>query len=626
MISRELFPLILISSFIFIQNTQCLDTPAGALISVHFKGEIGFLLDEIPDVALQNAKDYILRRVSLSNWKKRVITQIKMTLAKQTSRSVNGINNNKQLTIPPQEKWNIKFTSAPLMKSIQNHSYISRSYTFYSVLVTRKDSVYQSEPSLVPIGGVYTQTYPLPIDPNDIFQRTGYACMNEAAFSLQTVTSSNGYYFFDSDCDDETYIPIANRTYNSSLKNCHWTSFPNVSCIHELKNKVGFTDTTYFWTRLPWSNDLASKWRYGRLTSDSADLSTVNGTLENTINYQYRYFPNDSCALFEAGVGNNRGCIDKAGWRQLLKFTSTAVNVGKTDFFLGTVTGAEEKAANFFVWSDCHRHYHFQHYGKYMFGSTTGRKVGFCLQTTWRYFNNEWVSLSTPYETCMNQGLSPGWGDDYVQGIDCQWIDVTDLKPKIYELSETFNNDNFMCEGTINTYPNGSKIWIPTDDVNLDNNKTQFKLSCNFTPGYADNNFEYINVNFTGSDKANMVLPCKYGAEITPLKDCEFNLQYDNLVCEPSKAKRVILQKTYLTFQKYLIVRICESSIALGHTTYCEYVDSLANVLYTDDKPLVVNFLCPGKRDAIEVGGRYSIFVSSLIPDQHFISKLKIIA
>ena len=609
---------------LFFKYLKCSKAPDGALISVHFTSEIGFLLDELPDFALVKARNYILRSVTEDDWRKRVVTQIKMSLTRQVFRQVNGIGNEKQLTIPPEELWKISFTDKPKYKKIQNHKYISRSYTFYSVLVAPSKSVYQSEPKLVPIGGTFCETYHLPVDPNDIFQRTGYACMNEASFSFETVYSANAHYFFDSGCGPEEYTPVENRTFEQSLNNCHWSTNVTISCVEALEKFVGYIDATYIWTRLHWNEAEARKWRFGKMTAETADLSTMKGSLENSINYHYRYFDDNSCAIREAGVGTQRGCISGPGWRQLLKFTSSSINVGKTDVFLGDINSEEQIKANFFVYSDCHHHFHFQHYGKFMFGNEVGRKVGFCLQTTWRYFNNEWTSLNTPYETCLNQGISPGWGDDYIQGIDCQWIDVTGFSPQVYNLTEEVNSDKYMCEGVINTYPNNSRILIDSGSINLDNNKTEYMFSCNFTNNFFENNVGYYPVNFHGQSDANMALPCNLGPELTPVKDCGFDLIHDNLICTPDINKTIVLQKQ--VYQENLIIRVCESSIVLGHSVYCEYEKALANVLFTSGKLLKISFKCPGKRDAIEIGGRFSIFVSSLIPDQTLNTKITLLA
>jgi hypothetical protein len=272
------------------------------------------------------------------------------------------------------------------------------------MLVARADSVFQSEPTLVPIGGKYKMKLYLPVDPMHILARSNFACMNEASFSLDTVSSSNAYYFFDARCKVEQFVPLKDRTYEMSSNNCHWSQFPNVSCIDALKKYVGMRRTQITWTRLAWSEELASQWRLGEMTSDTADLAVIDNL--ESIYFQYKYFASDSCALHEAGVGDKHGCIGKPGWRQLLKFTSSAVNQGKTDMYLGAVEGIDEQKANMYVWSDCHKHFHFQHYGSFKFGDEPGRKVGFCLQTTWRYFNNEWTSLNTPYETCSYQGIS----------------------------------------------------------------------------------------------------------------------------------------------------------------------------------------------------------------------------
>ena len=179
-----------------------------------------------------------------------------------------------------------------------------------------------------------------------ILARTGFACMNEGSFSFDIVSSSNAWYFFDSRCDVEQFVPLKDRTYEMSTLNCHWSQFPNVSCIDALKKNLGMLRTQITWTRLAWSEEVASQWRLGEMTADTADLAVVDNL--ESIYFQYKYFGSDSCALHEAGIGDKHGCIGKPGWRHLLKFTSSAVNVGKTDMFLGSVEGIEEQRGKMF--------------------------------------------------------------------------------------------------------------------------------------------------------------------------------------------------------------------------------------------------------------------------------------
>jgi hypothetical protein len=62
---------------------------------------------------LPKVQKYIYNEVSLENWKERAMVQVRMTLNEQVFRVVDGIGNEKQLTLPPVDLWNISFTEAP---------------------------------------------------------------------------------------------------------------------------------------------------------------------------------------------------------------------------------------------------------------------------------------------------------------------------------------------------------------------------------------------------------------------------------------------------------------------------------------------------------------------------------
>ncbi|MEQ2220599.1 hypothetical protein ILYODFUR_007005 [Ilyodon furcidens] len=89
------------------------------------------------------------------------------------------------------------------------------------------------------------------------------------------------------------------------------------------------------------------------------------------------------------------------------------------------------------------RHYHsmdeFSHYE--LLESTTqrsvaeGHKASFCLEDTscdYGYYRRYACTSHT-------QGLSPGCYDTYNADIDCQWIDITDVKPGQYILKVSVN-------------------------------------------------------------------------------------------------------------------------------------------------------------------------------------------
>ena len=192
--------------------------PRGALLEVKFKGKIGYNLDEIPLYALDSTKDYIKNIVTEDEWETRVRLQIFATNYRQVFLMFYF---QQQLLIPPTQVWHIHFENEPYEETIQGHSYISRSYSYYSVAVGREDSLNAPGAPLNKVGGEWSDIYSLPVDPEHLFQRTGYACVNEASYSLDTVTSENILGYYDQRCNVEPYIPIENRTYiqNQSIEN-----------------------------------------------------------------------------------------------------------------------------------------------------------------------------------------------------------------------------------------------------------------------------------------------------------------------------------------------------------------------------------------------------------------------
>ena len=210
-------------------------------------------------------------------------------------------------------------------------------------------------------------------------------------------------------------------------------------------------------------------------------------------------------------------------------------------------------------------------------------------------------------------GISVGWGDDYYQGLDCQWIDVTDVNPGNYNLKIIGNPDKFLCEGDFDLHPNGSYKWIKTR-FNTSDGRPFYRQSCKFTKNYDKNNVESHEFNFKGNQFTLVTEPCKRSATLSSTKDCGFKLVKDNLKCTPNKKKTIRI--TNLDSNNAAVVRLCETSVKLGHSTFCEYVNGLANEIILPKQSINVNFDCPSFRDSYEPGGFYSILVSNLIPNQ----------
>ena len=119
---------------------------------------------------------------------------------------------------------------------------------------------------------------------------------------------------------------------------------------------------------------------------------------------------------------------------------------------------------------------------------------------------------------------------------------------------------------------NGQLAWVETD-FRSSSNHTVYMEACKYTPNYNKNNNLQTLVNFEGI-KTTVTLPCKLRETLSPVKDCGFEVQHDNLRCHPNRKSNIrILNKG----STHAIVRLCETSRVLGHSISCEYVNGLAN-------------------------------------------------
>ncbi|KAF5899957.1 protein-lysine 6-oxidase-like, partial [Clarias magur] len=122
--------------------------------------------------------------------------------------------------------------------------------------------------------------------------------------------------------------------------------------------------------------------------------------------------------------------------RMLLRFPQRVKNQGTSDFLPNRPRYSWE-------WHSCHQHFHsmdeFSHYDLLDASSHSrvaeGHKASFCLEDTscdYGYYRRFACTAHT-------QGLSPGCYDTYNADIDCQWIDITDVKPGNYILKISVN-------------------------------------------------------------------------------------------------------------------------------------------------------------------------------------------
>lgn len=172
-----------------------------------------------------------------------------------------------------------------------------------------------------------------------------------------------------------------------------------------------------------------------------------NSALPNLVPYlehpkiTYKNFRPDSCAIVEE-------CIVESGVRKLLRFDLKITNKGKGNLYMGDPKHNLDK----FVYSPCHDHYHFENFSQYTLLDTYGNEMAYGHKQAFCLRDNEKtvrvVGGARPgYFACNNQGISSGWSDIYWGGLDCQWIDVTDVEPGRYivraVINPVFNETNY---------------------------------------------------------------------------------------------------------------------------------------------------------------------------------------
>jgi len=137
-----------------------------------------------------------------------------------------------------------------------------------------------------------------------------------------------------------------------------------------------------------------------------------------------------SCLIVE-------GCLQGSGNRQILRFTTRIDNIGNQDYFIGQPNASNPQ----FVYGECHNHYHYAGYAEYLLFNENGEpmpqigfKNGFCVLD---------IGCTTGVAKfgCGNMGLTAGCYDVYGSGLECQWIDITDVPAGEYHLVVRTNWD-----------------------------------------------------------------------------------------------------------------------------------------------------------------------------------------
>lgn len=579
--------------------------PAGALVSVSMTSSVGILLEDFP-LASRSRLATAFAALPQAYWQERAKQQVRLAtyrlIYRQYYYPANSGRDSLPLTEP--EAWTITLDPAgPTRTTVDGHDVVAWSYTMTTTLLSDEASPGTTEPNLATIGGTHTESFVFPVDPTLIFQRTGYACMDEDQFPPESVDEENAWEFYDDICGVE----------GPGSQSCHLTlPLPNKSCNRAVRDEIGRVSADLVFERIAWDAALAASVRTGPVTvQDAPDLSVVTDGhlgLENN-RIIYRYFPPGHCALVES-------CVGGSGWRRLLAFDSYDHNQGGQPIHIGEVDyaveglGSELIDHNVYELSACHNHYHFEYYGNFTFGSGTTElnKNGFCLESTGRISNNELSPLHTPY-SCELQGVSAGWGDLYAAGLTCNWVDVTAVNtsagPVTKPLTFASNPDGFMCEGTLEKDASGNQVWEPTS-FTAANGEPVDRPACDEAPGTSANDVGSVDVTLPA--KGGMLTQaCTDAQTLGPRRNCGFTASATLLSCTAGQS--VTVSCTGGTAAKPQVVRFCETSRALGAGVDCVHRDARANVVL-EGVPTITTMQCPAARDAIEIGGQLAIYTA----------------
>jgi hypothetical protein len=168
------------------------------------------------------------------------------------------------------------------------------------------------------------------------------------------------------------------------------------------------------------------------------DLTVLADQAQASLIIDQEFFPPDSCAIAEE-------CVSGTGTRKLLRFSTVTPNIGESDLVLG-----DPSSTPGFEFAQCHGHFHFNGYARYELVDATGAIVAVGHKQAFCLLDSIPIGLpGAPTEGrfhCGFQGLTRGFADIYDNGLDCQWVDITDVPDGDYLLRISINPDHVIPE------------------------------------------------------------------------------------------------------------------------------------------------------------------------------------
>lgn len=162
------------------------------------------------------------------------------------------------------------------------------------------------------------------------------------------------------------------------------------------------------------------------------DLTIVQSQFLSSLSMGTVNAPAGDCRVVE-------NCLNGYGLRRVINFDTYIKNIGNLDYYIG---GPGSHPGQFTT-NNCHGHAHYEGYAEYRLYKSDGTvipigfKNGFCVLDY-----DGCPDGGTPKFTCSNMGISKQCGDIYHAGLDCQWVDITDVDTGSYVLAAKVNWDH----------------------------------------------------------------------------------------------------------------------------------------------------------------------------------------
>jgi hypothetical protein len=164
------------------------------------------------------------------------------------------------------------------------------------------------------------------------------------------------------------------------------------------------------------------------------DLIILHGALESSLYVDYLE-NNDACLIQE-------GCVAGYGTREVIRFTTHIKNIGDADYYIGPPPASTTTPSTQWEWDPCHNHWHYEGYAEYvMYNMDDGTEIPIGFKNGFCVMDLECNDGGTAQYNCGDQGISKQCGDIYSSGLQCQWIDITDLEGGQYMLVVKVNWD-----------------------------------------------------------------------------------------------------------------------------------------------------------------------------------------